>query len=90
MKNSNPSNPSPAKLEGPEVLKLIEGCRGNMNNGIGVALMSSLSRINPELHASISGSKFDPSSNRMEMISIFFKEVCTETGYTNVPKTFKK
>ena len=87
MKNSNPS---PVKLEGPEVLKLIEGCRGNMNGGIGVALMTSLKAISPELHTEILNSKFNPSSNRMEMISIFFKEVCSEAGYTNVPKTFKK
>lgn len=90
MKNSNSANPSPAKLDGPEVLKLIEGCRDNMRGGIGVALMNSLKAINPELHASIADSKFDPSSNRLEMIAIFFKEVCSEAGYTNVPKTFKK
>ena len=82
MKNS-----TPAKLEGPEVLKLIEGCRGNMKDGIGVALMASLNRISPELHSAVVN---NPSNNKADDICKFFKEVCSEAGYVNVPKNFKK
>lgn len=85
MKNSKPTNP--AKLNESEVLKLIEGCRGNMSNGIGVALMASLNRISPELHASVVN---NPTTNKSDDICAFFKEVCSEAGYVNVPKNFKK
>jgi hypothetical protein len=87
MKNSNSANPTPTKLDGPEVLKLIEGCRGNMSNGIGVALMASLNRISPELHSTIVN---NPTTNKSEDIINFFKEVSSEAGYVNVPKNFKK
>lgn len=87
MKNSNSANPTPAKLDGPEILKLIEGCRGNMKDGIGVALMASLNRISPELHATIVN---NPTTNKADAICAFFKEVASEAGYVNVPKNFKK
>lgn len=85
MKNSNPT--TPAKLNESEVLQLIEGCRGNMKDGIGVALMASLNRISPELHASVVN---NPTTNKSDDICAFFKEVCSEAGYINVPKNFKK
>lgn len=85
MKNSTPTNP--AKLDANQVLQLIEGCRGNMRDGVGPALMTSLNRISPELHASVVN---NPTSNRSDDICNFFKEVCSEAGYVNVPKNFKK
>lgn len=77
------------KLDADQVLQLIEGCRNQMSNGIGNAIMNSLNKINPELHDEIKGSDCDPSIKPSKMPE-FFKEVASEAGYINVPKNFKK